>query len=450
MSELTVGIDIGTSSVKAVAADPDGRVAARARVPIPFRVPTATRFEHDPATWRRGPLAALEALGLDEAPLAVAVSAMVPSLAGVRDAEACTPGLLYGDERGRDPDAPPGAGEAGEALRFLRWCARACPDATGFWPAQAAANHALGGEAVLDTTAAAVFHPLFDWSDWNPAVAAELGVDPAGLPRLVPTLWEAGRVGGPDGPALGPGCVDALCEQIVAGADEPGDVLVILGTTLITYLVSDRDDPVDGLLTLPHTTPGRFLVGGPSNAGGLFCDWVRRLAGLAHPADGVGDPTVEPGPDPAAVPVWAPYPRGERVPFHDPHRRAELRGADLTHGPAHLLRAAWEASAFAARRITERAAAVHGVAPRRVVATGGGVRAGGWLAALADTTGLVVEAVAVPEGAALGAAFLARAVAGREQAMADARRWARTGAVVEPDARWADGIEDRYRRFCAL
>jgi xylulokinase len=67
--------------------------------------------------------------------------------------------------------------------------------------------------------------------------------------------------------------------------------------------------------------------------------------------------------------------------------------------------------------------------------------------ALADATGLPVEVSAVPEGAALGAAFLARMAAGRETSMADAARWAATERVVEPDPVWADAMADRYARF---
>ena len=64
MSEITVGIDIGTSSVKAVAADDDGNVVGRSRVPHDFFVPSPQRFEHDArAAWHLGPQRALEALG---------------------------------------------------------------------------------------------------------------------------------------------------------------------------------------------------------------------------------------------------------------------------------------------------------------------------------------------------------------------------------------------------
>ena len=69
--------------------------------------------------------------------------------------------------------------------------------------------------------------------------------------------------------------------------------------------------------------------------------------------------------------------------------------------------------------------------------------------ALADTTGLPVDVVAVPEGAALGGAFIARCVAGLEGAVTDGSRWARTTRTVEPDPRWVEAARPRYDRFRA-
>jgi xylulokinase len=144
--------------------------------------------------------------------------------------------------------------------------------------------------------------------------------------------------------------------------------------------------------------------------------------------------------------VWAPYPRGERTPLHDPHRRAQLSDLDLTHDAAAVLRAAHEASGFVVRHHVDLA----GVVPRRLVATGGGVNSPAWVQALADCTELPVDVVAVPEGGALGAAFLARLAAGLETSVYDAARWARTGHRVEPDQRWAGPARDRYLKFRAL
>ncbi|MGA9357864.1 MAG: FGGY family carbohydrate kinase, partial [Mycobacterium sp.] len=131
---VTIGIDIGTTAVKAVAADENGQVTARVRIPHQLRVPAPDLLEHDAdEAWRRGPLTALDQLGVADA-RAVAVAAMVPSLTAVDAAgRPVTPGLLYGDDRGRAPGADnqllPALGEAAE---FLRWTAAEAPGAAGY------------------------------------------------------------------------------------------------------------------------------------------------------------------------------------------------------------------------------------------------------------------------------------------------------------------------------
>jgi xylulokinase len=75
---------------------------------------------------------------------------------------------------------------------------------------------------------------------------------------------------------------------------------------------------------------------------------------------------------------------------------------------------------------------------------------GEWVQCLADCTGLPVDVVAIPEGGALGAAFLARLAAGLETSLADAARWARTDHRVEPDPAWAAPVAARYQRFLEL
>ena len=91
-----------------------------------------------------------------------------------------------------------------------------------------------------------------------------------------------------------------------------------------------------------------------------------------------------------------------------------------------------------------------GVEAKRIVATGGGVRVHEWVQALSDCTGLPVDVVAVPEGAALGAAFMARVAAGLESDMAAGARWARTSHTVEPDPAWIGPTAERYARFREL
>jgi xylulokinase len=432
---LTIGIDIGTTAVKAVAADEDGQVVARTRIPHQLLVPAPDRFEHDAdKAWRRGPLAALAELGRLDAS-AVAVTAMVPSLTAVDDVgRPLTPGLLYGDGRGRGPQSSDATFLTGEAVEFLRWTAREAPAAKGYWPATAVASHALAGEAVVDNATAGTMYPLFDGAGWSEERCAECGATADRMPRVEQIGAAVGRLRDTDA-VLVSGSVDALCEQLVAGADRDGDVLVLCGTTLIVWITIPDYREVPGLWTVPHTVAGKFQIGGPSNAGGLFLSWMDRV--VAEDKS-----TVAPG----TVPVWSPYVRGERTPYHDPGRRAVLDGLDLTHGGAAVRRAGYEASGFVVRQLID----LSGVLATRIVATGGGTRVQPWMQAIADATGLPVEVSAVPEGAALGAAFLGRMAAGLEASTADAARWASTQRVVEPDTAWTDAVRGRYDRFLEL
>lgn len=437
---VTVGIDIGTTAVKAAAFDDDGTVLARSRVPHGPRLPEPDCLEHDAdLAWRQAPRQALDALGALR-PAAVAVCSMVPSLTAVdASGRPVAPGLLYGDHRGRTEAEARGPGADGAMLKLVTWMAGFAPGAAGYWPAAAVANQALAGVPVIDYGVAFTASPLFGPQGWDAEVAESCGVRLDQLPRLAAAGVAVGRVGRePSGPVLATGSVDGVCEQLLADATRPGDVHVVCGTTLIVWTVAPAGYHHPGLWTFPHPDMSTTLTGGASNAGGLFLDWVSRLTGPA--------PSSDDGYDVARLPVWLPYPRGERVPYHDPFRRAELHDLDLTHGPAAVRRAAWEASGFVVRHLVE----LSGLAARRVVATGGGTRVGGWMRALADTTGLPVHVAAVPETAAQGAAYMARVAVGAEADFLSAARWARTARVVEPDAASAKHASGRYERFREL
>ena len=146
------------------------------------------------------------------------------------------------------------------------------------------------------------------------------------------------------------------------------------------------------------------------------------------------------------MPVWLPYVRGERTPFEDHTLRSNIYGLDIGSGAEALERAAYEASGVVVRRMIERS----GVKPTRIVASGGGSRVTAWMAAVADATNLPVDTVAVPEGAALGAAYFARLAAGLEVSLDDSVRWSAVGRTIEPDPAWVRAAEARYQKFSDL
>src|SRR5579864_1853516 len=194
---VTVGIDIGTTAVKAVAADENGTVLARARIPHSLLTPAPDQLEHDAGqAWRRGPMRALTQVALNGVDLAgVCVTSMVPSLAAV-DGRGIprSPGLLYGDARGQEvgtPDTGRPASEGTDAVMpdaggFVRWAVREAPGARGYWPAQAVANYALGRVPAIDTGTAICMGSMRKGNEWNEDVLAKFGVTESQLPIVVP------------------------------------------------------------------------------------------------------------------------------------------------------------------------------------------------------------------------------------------------------------------------
>ncbi len=451
MAHVTVGIDIGTTSVKAVAADANGEIVARTRIGHRLIAPTSDRFEHDPqAAWIDGVLEGWTTVSEGHEVAGVCVSAMVPSLCGVnKRGEPVTGGLLYGDARGRyqpvdatsQSQQVPATG-FGEVAGFASWLA-AQPGVAALWPAQAVANHALCGVGAIDTSTAMTMTPLFGLTGWDAEVLEMLGVKPSQLPSTCPgqTPIPRNTSGGATSiigatTAISGGTIDALAEQTVADAHAIGDVLVVCGTTLIIWGLTNEWREVEGLWTIPYAVDNRIAIGGASNAGGLFVDRVRSMIGDVNEAD-LLDANA------ANLPVWIPYLRGERTPWHDPGRRAELLGLELNHGPVEITAAAYEAAGFVVRHHLDLA----NISPRRIVAAGGGIQSNAWMQALADCTNLPVDVSAHPEGAALGAAYAARVCAGLEADSSESRRWARISHRVEPRAVAAEAADRRYQHF---
>src|SRR3974390_3237463 len=186
-ADCTIGVDVGTTAVKAVAVDDRGTVLARTRVPHAVITPTADHLQHDAArAWRRGPRRAFAdvSAALDGAAAGVVVTSMVPSITAVnRRGVPQVPGLLYGDLRARK--AAPGAGgtfdlddiggERDQGMRMLTWAVGHLPGAAGYWPCQAVASNALCGVPAVDTATATSFGALFDQGRWDRAALAGLG-----------------------------------------------------------------------------------------------------------------------------------------------------------------------------------------------------------------------------------------------------------------------------------
>ncbi|MDX3850165.1 FGGY family carbohydrate kinase [Streptomyces sp. AK02-01A] len=234
----------------------------------------------------------------------------------------------------------------------------------------------------------------------------------------------------PQGTPVTSGPYDLPACATGAGVTEPGDGLLIVGTTLACQVVVERvafdDDPVG--FHLATARPDRHLRALPAMTGTVALDWVLTLTGSSHDqVSGMLDESPRGARGVAALPYLSPS--GERAPFVDHTARAEFTGLDLRASRADLVRAMCEAIAFAARHCLD-AAGLTG----ELAICGGGTRSLAWLRLFADVLGRPLRVARGPEPGARGAVLAAVAARGQELGRGlDVTAWTAPEVVVDPD-----------------
>ncbi|MFE6621572.1 FGGY family carbohydrate kinase [Streptomyces sp. NPDC057740] len=247
----------------------------------------------------------------------------------------------------------------------------------------------------------------------------------------------------PPGTRIANGPYDLPACALGAGVTSPGDGLLIVGTCLAS-LVATTDLDLTGEpagLYINTDRPGHWLRAMPAMVGTAALDWVLSTTGVRH--DQVDELLAETPPGANGVGVL-PYfaPSGERAPFVEPRLRAELTGVSLESTKADLIRATCEGIGFAARHCLE-AAGLTGT----LAVCGGGTRSPAWMRLLADVLGRPLRVV---EGE-VGARGAVLAAAERFGVDLDGAAWTEPTAVVEPDAAraayYADAYDDHLARL---
>jgi ribulose kinase len=142
--------------------------------------------------------------------------------------------------------------------------------------------------------------------------------------------------------------------------------------------------------------------------------------------------------------------QGNRSPYKNPHARGVIAGLTLAHGPGHLFRALYEATACGTRHILADASA-HGLDVRRIVVGGGGARSDLWLQIHADCLGRPIHLTREPESCALGSALTASVAAGLHTDFdSAARAMVATERVVEPNPHNRGVYDDLFEKYVAM
>lgn len=264
----------------------------------------------------------------------------------------------------------------------------------------------------------------------------------AGLPGAPLSAAGAALTGLAEGTPVVGGPFDLPACAVGAGVAEPGDGLLIIGTTLACQVLVDKVD-LQGTVAGMHLAtgqPGRWLRALPAMVGCASLDWVLDLLGMDHDQVGASIERSKPGAGGVeALPYLAPS--GERAPFVNPVARGQLTGLQLATTRDDIVRSVCEAIAFAARDCFD-ATRLDG----RLLVCGGGVRSGPWLQIFADVLQQPLHIARRPEVGARGAVLSALAAGGHAP---DNAAWTRPEGVVEPDPAMASRYDEAFERYRA-
>jgi xylulokinase len=451
-----VGLDVGTTGVKAIAVTPEGEVVASAEEGYPLATPQPGWSEQDPDDWLRASEKVLARLGVD--PLRVGFSGQMHGLVCLdgRD-RVLRRAILWNDQRtgAECAEIEETVGLArlisltgnralpGFTAPKLLWLRRHEPDVYGrirrITLPKDYVRLRLTGEWVLDA-ADASGTLLFDVARrrWSDEVLSALEV-----PRdWLPPVYESPEIAGAG---------DQQAAALGVGVIEPGLVSVVLGTSgvVLAALPAYAHDAEGRVHAFCHALPGTWeAMGVMLNAAGS----LRWLRDALAPGASFAELTAEAGRWSPGVEglTFLPYLQGERTPHADPDARGAFTGLALRHDRAALARGVLEGVAYGLRDSLELLRGL-GVAPETGRVSGGGARSSLWLEIVASVLGFPLERTAVEEGSAYGAALLAAVAAGT---FADARdavaACVRAGEAVEPNPAWAAAYEEGYARFRSL
>jgi xylulokinase len=465
---VLVGIDVGTTAVKALAISDTGDVLTTAEEGYPLSTPRPGWSEQDPEDWWNATQRALATLGSLEV-AGIGLSGQMHGLVCLDSrGEVLRPAILWNDQRTaaecaeieervgleRLIAATGNRALTGFTAPKLLWVRRHEPDVYGrvahvLLPKDYVRLR-LTGEPASDV-ADASGTLLFDVARrrWSADVLEALELDGTVLPPVLESPAVSGFT--PEGIPVAAGAGDQAAGALGVGVERPGPLSIQIGTSGVVFaaLPGYQPDPEARVHVFCHAVPGAWHAMGVmlSAAGSLA--WLRDLAA---PGLSFDELVAEAGrwPPGADGLLFLPYLTGERTPHADPDARASFAGLELRHDRAALARAVLEGVAYGLRDSLELIRSL-GLEPVRGRALGGGARSELWLRIVASVLQLPLERVAVEEGAAYGAALLGGVAGGVFADVHEAvSACVRTRETIEPEPAWLDAYVGGYERFRAL
>jgi xylulokinase len=477
--QVFLGLDVGTSGVKAILVSSSGDLQASATSPLTMQTPQPGWAEQHPQAWWDATLASIAAVKRakpDAVVAAVGISGQMHSSVFLdRAGDVIRPALLWcdgrttaecaeitervgGEERLRDLACNPAL--EGFTLPKVLWLRKHEPDAyarlaTVMLPKDYI-RYRLTGVLTTDPSDASATL-MYDTAHlrWSEEIMKAVDVPMSILPNVGGSSEVLGKVtadaatltGLSVGTPVVGGGADNACGAAGVGAVTAGEVVSSWGTsgTVLAPMLEPRVDPGLRAHTFCHVAPGVwYMMGVVLSAGGAF-SWYRDQ--LAHETDQQLDAEAA-GIDRGADGVtFLPYLQGERTPHRNAAARAAFLGLSLAHTRAHMTRAVLEGVCFALRDSLTILQEL-GLSPDQVLLTGGGAKSAFIRRLQSEVFGLPVSTVNREEGPAYGAALLAAVGVGAFPDLATAATATLTrGAPERPQADAHAAYEEPYARF---
>jgi xylulokinase len=433
-----LGLDIGTSGVKAILVAPNGEVEAAVTTHLTLSTPRPGWAEQDPEAWWHAAITSICGV-LAAKPHArvasIGISGQMHSSVFLdRSGQVIRPALLWCDGR-TTAECEEITRRAGGEAQLREWVRN--PALEGFTLPKVLwlRTHEPEAFARLATvllakdfirfrlTGALATEPsdasgtlMFDPARmrWSEEILQAVGVSPALLPEVGGSSDVLGRLtmdaaaltGLPNGTPVVGGGADNACGAAGVGVVAPGEAVASWGTsgTVLAPTAQPLVDPKLRAHTFCHVVPNVwYLMGVVLSAGGAFA-WYRDQ--MARAPDATLDEEAATVPIGADGVTFLPYLQGERTPHRDASMRAAFVGLSLAHTRAHLTRAVLEGVAFALRDSLSILNEL-GLSPAELLLTGGGAKSPFLRRLQAEVFGLPVTTVNREEGPAYGAAVLA-------------------------------------------
>lgn len=476
-AEFLLGIDIGTTSTKAILIDASGGLAAEAARPAGLHTPQAGWAEEDPREWWENLCAVipecLEKSGTSASQVrAVGVSGMVPTTILVgRDGNPLRRSIQQNDARSHaeiayfkaHADPAEVFRRTGSAITQqsigpkLLWIAKNEPELLSqtAWVMGSYdyINFRLTGQPVLERNWA-LESGLFDLEKeiWIDALLELAGIKRSQLPPVFSSSQVIGTVsasaaretGLVEGTPVVAGSADHVASAFSAGIKENGDLLVKLGGAGDILYSLDRLEIDPRLFIDYHVIPGLYLLNGCMASSGSIIKWFRNNFAPDVDYSELDAEASEVLPGSEGL-VLLPYFIGEKTPVFDPLARGVLLGLTLQHTKAHIYRAILEGISYGffhhLQVLEER-----GFGVRRVRVANGGARSKLWRQVTADVIGLPLEEVANHPGSSLGAAFVAGMGTGAFEDWSDIEKYIRIASTTTPNL----NNHEKYRQFFGI